>query len=208
MARKQASNMPVTGGVRRRRLKTPRMNPNGSVIEYSALGGGVSTDPAGLWNGGRPYVPGTGNSLVNTVGPNIVSFYSTAKFLPGTKLRWEPSVSFNTTGRVYVGFTDNPEVMASIVGLTGGAYVNAVKGLGDVISFPIWQETDIPFPTKLRRKMFDVNSTITVTDVNAMDRSAQTFFFAAIDGAPASSSMGSFWFHDRLAVEGITPVVT
>lgn len=208
MARKQASNMPVTGGVRRRRLKTPRMNQNGSAIEYSALGGTVVTDAAGFWTGGRPYVPGTRNSLTNTVGPDIVAYYSTAKFLPGTKVRWEPSVSFNTTGRVYVGFTDNPEVMATIVGLTGANYINAVKGLGDVISFPIWQETEVSFPTKLRRKMFDVNAAITVTDVNAMDRSAQTFFFAAIDGAPSLNSMGSFWFHDRVAVEGITPVTT
>jgi hypothetical protein len=76
-----------------------------------------------------------------------------------------------------------------------------------VISFPIWQETEINFPSKLRRKMFDTNNSITF-DVNILDRCAQIAMFVAVDGAPATTSVGSFWFHDKLHVEGIQPTLT
>lgn len=184
------------------------MNQNGTIVEYSVLGNALTTTAAGLSTPGRAYIPGNPGGVVNATGPTIVAYYSTAKFLPGTKIRWEPSVSFTTPGRVYVGFTDNPEVMASIAGLSGSSWGDAVKGLGDVVSFPIWQETEIAFPTRLRRKMFDTNTTATVTDTNSNDRSVQTFMFAYIDGAPASTAVGSFWYHDKVMVEGIQPVLT
>jgi hypothetical protein len=180
----------------------------GTIIEYSALGSTVTTGGTGLANPKRLFIGGCPLDVTNTVGPSIASYYSTAKFIPGTKVRWEPSVSFTTPGRVYVGFTDNPETMTTFLSaLTQTDWNNLVKGLGDVISFPIWQETEINFPSKLRRKMFDTNNSITF-DVNILDRCAQIAMFVAVDGAPATTSVGSFWFHDKLHVEGIQPTLT
>jgi len=202
--------MPVKGGVRRRRNQRPTMvgANNGTIIEYSAIGATVGSDVGGLASGRRLYAAGDSANLSSTVGPTICSYYSTGKFLPGTKIRWEPSVSFTTPGRVYVGFTDNPEVMSAFISLTTpAAVITAIKGLGDVISFPVWQETDINFPTATRRKMFDVNANI-ANNVDVLDRSVQRFMLFAVEGAPATTTLGQFWYHDKLAVEGIHSATT
>nr|UUW21102.1 MAG: hypothetical protein [Sanya tombus-like virus 5] len=197
---------PVTGGTRRKRNTQPQSQTTGadsSIIRYSAIGQTMATAPSTSYcNMVRGYVPGLDANLETGTGPTIVGFYATGKFLPGTRIRWEPNVSFTTSGRIYVGFIDNPEVMSTILATSGTAFGAAVRGLGSVISFPVWQETDIPFPTKLRRKMFDTNSTPT-TNVDQLDRSAQVYMFAYADGCPADTSLGSFWYHDVVAVEGI-----
>ncbi len=179
-----------------------------SIVKYSALGTSVVTDVNGESNYRRLYIPGRSSGLTNTVGPDIVAKYSTGKFTNGTHTRWEPSVSFTTSGRVYVGFTDNPEVMETINSYTGTTFNNAVKGLGDVVSFPVWQETDVPVPTKLRRKMFDSNEVLGTIDANVLDRSAQIGIFVAVDGAPINTTLGSMWFHDVVVVEGLHSTFT
>lgn len=210
---------PVQGGVRKRRTRAPKMSGTGDAtnISYSALGSTIGTGSPGYGAVNRYYIPGFGLNLTSTVGPDIVAYYSTAKFTPGTKIRWEPSVSFTTPGRVSVGFTDNPEAIVTISNLfttanTTGlaadwlAYANAVKGLGSLKSFPVWQETDVEFPTRLRRKMFDTNATVQNTP-DVYDRTCQTVMFTVVEGA-SNLFVGSFWFHDRLAVEGIQNTLT
>lgn len=208
--RKINANVMAGAGVRRRRNTGPKMNggTDATIVEYSSIGETVATDANGLAVPRRLYIPGNSNHLSNTIGPSVVGFYATGKFLPGTKLRWEPSVPFTVSGRIYVAFIDNPEVMAAFQSLpTAISWVNAVKGIGAVVSFPVWQETDVTFPTLTRRKRFDINVNTTV-DANVYDRSAQTFMVAGVDGAPASTSLGSFWFHDKVSVEGMNAQVT
>lgn len=194
--------------------------PDSTVIKYSALGNTQTTRGAAFASGDfRAYIPGFQYGFSNAVGSSIVAFYSTGKFTSGTKIRWDPSVSFTTSGRVYAGFTDNPEVIAVAAGLlaafnaSGTAidyqnYANVVKGLGDMVSFPVWQETDIPFPTRLRRKRFDVNINATLTSVDVVDRSAQTVMFYCIDGVGSLLNCGSMWYHDVVDVEGVQPIIT
>lgn len=208
---------PVSGGVRRRRNRMPMVSGPGdnAIVKYSSLG--ITHVTSTGTNQGvtvRYYVPGYGGDLVNASGPSVVSYYSTAKYIPGTRIKWEPSVSFTTAGRVIVGFTDNPEVVTTIQTLAAAAatnyaaYLSAVRSLGSVVSFPVWQETEIPFPTRLRRKRFDINANPVGTNVDQMDRSAQTVMFVAVEGAPVSTSLGSFWYHDIVDVEGVTGVAT
>lgn len=208
---------PVAGGVRKRRNKMPMLQGTGdaTVVRYSSLGTSLTTGTGS--NQGlaiRLYVPGYTGDLVNGSGASIVSFYSTGKFLPGTSIKWEPSVSFTTSGRVIIGFTDNPEIISAIytlasnVGVSYAPYLAAVKGLGSVRSFPVWQETNVPFPSRLRRKRFDINAAVSATQVDTLDRSAQTVMFVAVEGAPVSTTLGSFWYHDVVDVEGVTNVNT
>jgi len=200
----------MASGVRRRRNTAPTSENNGeqSIIRYQAMGTTIGSDASGLSWGFRYYVPGLQYGLVSATGPGLVSFYSTAKFLPGTSIRWEPSCSFTTTGRIYVGFTDNPEVATTLTTLSGTAFGNAVKGMGSVMSFPVWQETNISFPTRLRRKRFDVNGTVAASS-DVLDRSSQTNFFWYLDGAPVSlAGLGSFWYKDVVSVEGMNNLAT
>jgi hypothetical protein len=203
--------MPVKGGMRRNRNKQPtisRTTNDSSVIRYQAIGTTLTTDAAGIGYFNRFYVPGHTNLLASVIGSSIVAAYSTAKFLPGTTIRWEPSVSFTSTGRLYVAFTDNSEVAAAINALTVPARIAAVRGMGNVVSFPVWQETSVNFPTRLRRKTFDTNQTIDVGDVPTLDRSMQQLMLVAVDGAAAATSLGSFVHHDVLSVEGIKSIGT
>lgn len=173
-------------------------------LKYASLGVTLTTTAGGsVSDYFRLYVPAAAGGLVNTVGPTIASFYSTGKFLPGTMAEWVPSVGFTTSGRVFVGFTDNPEVAFAIIGqINTPAYGNSVKGLGDVISFPIYQNRQWMIPSKLRRKMFDCNANGAIsTDV--LDRSMQIAMFVYIEGCPATTAVGSTRVVDNLLVEGI-----
>lgn len=212
----------MQGGVKTRRIRAPNLQGAGdsSILKYSTLGISVATIGAsGQSAYRRGYIPGDAELLVNAVGPEIARRYSTAKFLPGTRLTWEPSVSFTTSGRVFVGFTDNPEVAAEIAttynAFTGGvgsyaAFADRVKALSSVVSFPVWQETSINFPNRMRRKRFDTNGGVSHTDINQLDRSMQTFMFAAFEGVNSGTSLtlGGFHHHDVLDVEGMHGIVT
>nr|WRQ65617.1 hypothetical protein [Tolivirales sp.] len=201
---------PMMPGRRRRRVSGPTSTggSDAAIIRYHSIGTSMVTDSDGNGYIKRYYVPGNTNNLTNSVGPSLVSAYSVAKFLPGTKVRWEPSVTFNTSGRVFVGFTDNPEVVTAFDALpTVAAVVAAVKGLGDVLSFPVWQETDISFPTRLRRKLFDINQN-TISSTDTLDRCMQIYMIAAVEGVDGVVSTGSFWFHDVVQASGIQPFAT
>lgn len=213
---------PVKGGVRRKRNTQPGMTPtssDSSIIRYSAMGLNLPADAQGNSAYYRSFIPGNTQAVANITGPSIASYYSTGRFMPGSTIRWEPSVSFTTPGRVYVGFTDNPEVMVAIntryntwFGAKTQAnydlYANLIKGLGSLQSFPVWQETTISMPMDTRRKRFDVNGSASFTAADELDRCAQRVMYAAIDGTTANVNTGSFWFHDVISVEGVTGVVT
>lgn len=208
--RRKVSLMPVQGGVRRSSGMAPKSSggTDNTVISYNVpstvLGTAAGQDYVRY---SRDYIPGSAVGLSLGVGPGLVDKYSSAKFLPGTKVRWEPSVSFNTTGRVFVGFADNPEVVVGSVLLTDAQFASFIRGLGNVVSFPVWQETEINFPTKLRRKRFDTNKTAS-SNVDVFDRCNQTTMFVWIEGMPASTNAGTFWFHDRIDVEGLHNIIT
>lgn len=214
----------MKGGVRKRRNTQPGMtptSPDSSIVKYSALGLGLVTNSTlGSATYYRSYIPGNGNAITNAAGPSVVSYYSTGKFLAGTRIRWEPSVSFTTSGRVYVGFTDNPELMVNLNAARAlyegtptlanyTAYANAVKSLGTIQSFPVWQETDIVFPLETRRKRFDCNVTVDYGSTDVLDRSAQRAMYVAFDGGPATpTALGSFWYHDVVSVEGMANIAS
>lgn len=213
----------MTGGVRKRRNTQPVMTPTSSdstIVRYSMMGQTVSTvGSLGVGANIRTYIPGSTVSA-SGAGPIVCSYYSTGKFIAGTRIRWEPSVSFTTSGRVYVGFTDNPELMVALNNARStfdltptlanyNAYADKVKSLGTVQSFPVWQETDVVFPLDTRRKRFDVNVNVDYGSADVLDRSAQRAMYVAIDGGPSTATaLGSFWYHDQVWVEGVANITT
>jgi hypothetical protein len=111
---------------------------------------------------------------------------------------------------VFVAFVDNPEVVARLGDplLPLATLANYVRGMGSVISFPVWQETEIPFPTKLRRKRFDSNILFDPQSPDVLDRSCQTYLVSFVEGVDGAKTVGQFWFHDKVDVEGMNPVST
>lgn len=199
----------------------PKMSGNGdyTMLSYNALGSAQTLFETSATNGGlRMYIPGSAGSLAGTAGASVVGFYSTGVFMPGTTAKWEPTTSPTSGGRMYVGFTDNPEIATTITNsyiawdqdrtntTKRDTYINRVRGLGSLISFPLWQEKEIAIPQKLRRKRFDCNQIVDFTNVDVIDRSMQTTMFWFADGltSPATNQIiGSFVFHDRVSVEGL-----
>lgn len=216
---------PLTGSTRAKRYRTgPITTPtgaDGSVIKYRAVGA-TCIARSGLGGIRRLYTPGFGNGLATSSGPIVVSCYSTGVFKPGTRISWEPSLSPTSGGRIFVGFTDNPEVMKTIIDLfevynatpnadTYSNYATGVKGLGNVASHPAWMEFDIAVPLRQRRKMFDVQNVMTVTNLESLDRSAQTGMFVAFEGLTGvgeGAGIGSFVYQDIVAVEGLHSVAS
>lgn len=217
---------PLTGSTaprkRRNTVTYQSGNVDQSLIKYKALGATTIAYGASGAADFRVYVPGINTRLASTAGADVVSFYATGVFKPGTMLRWEPNTSPTKGGRVFVGFTDNPEVIATIVaqwntysssgtGADYASYSNSVKGLGTLVSFPAWQEYEFQLPTKLRRKRFDINGAMVLTDVNQLDRSAQVAMFMCADGydsLTAGQGVGGFWYHDVVDVEGLHSTAT
>lgn len=211
MVKRANRQTPVKGGVRRKRNSQPKMqatSADSSIVKYSALGSGLVSDANGRHATQRYYCGGSSSNIRSIAGPVVVAAYSTFRFMPGSKMRWEPNVSFTTPGRIYCGFITNPEVMSTYLGLTSVVdQIQLILGLSSVQSFPVWQETEVQVPTVMRRKRFDCNETI-INNVDVLDRSVQTLFVYCVEGGPASTAVGSFWYHDVVDVEGIHGVVT
>lgn len=174
----------------------------------------------------RVYIPGNINGMPASVGAAIAGNYSTGVFKPGTGFTWEPSVSPTIGGRAFVGFTDNPEVIAELIYAANQVnsanaeniteryvlYSARVKALQSTISFPLWQEKYFSIPMRTRRKRFDTNQSLSLESVDTLDRSAQTAMFACFDGANVATDgptfLGSFAFRDIVNVEGLHSIAT
>lgn len=202
---------------RRRRNRAPKVESSGDQITVRSTAIGSNCTFVNGVVQKRHYIPGNANSLGNYSGPTIASLYATGLFKPGTKIRWEPTISPTSGGRVFVGFTDNPEAMARLENAANAYfsdrtaakyddYSSLVKSLGNLISFPAWCEKDITFPLRTRRKRFDCNELIAFDDVNQLDRSCQQSLFMCADGlsgVTSGASIGSLWYYDVLNLEGL-----
>lgn len=212
MVNKSISPMPVVGGRKKRRVNQPSMkntSPDSSIISGNAPGYLLNPSAQSTWRLYNAAYPA--GLAMSTPLVSVAKHYSTFKFLPGTKVRWEPACSFNTSGRVFCGWTDNPEVMATLsTAATPSALGNFLQNMGTFQSFPVWQETDINFPTRLRRKRYDINQDLNNTNVDQLDRCAQQGFFAVVVGGNllGTDSYGAMWYHDKVDVEGLQPSLT
>lgn len=220
MAKSKHAQNPVKGGVVTRKTKMPMLSNSGdkAIVRYSAMGSDLASGAAAGAQYIRTYIPGNTGGILNAAGPGLCQFYSTGKFMSGSTVSWQPSVSFTTSGRVICAFIDNPEVTVTVVArrdaftatpnaVTFAEYVGALKSMSSVRAFPVWQATTIPVPTQLRRKRFDINATV-APSTEVYDRSLQCAFFVAIEAGPVNTNFGSFHFHDVLDVEGINGIPT
>lgn len=202
--------------IRRRAPAVTDTSGDATQLRYHIISATVTSDAAGNRVLRRNYIVGSnGNGdVLPAPGTAVASYYSTGKFLPGTVAKWCPSVSFNTSGRVFAGFTDNAEVAAQINTLYNTYattpttinytnYADAVKALGNVTSFPIWQETVLQVPTRLRRRMFDINTAADLQNADVLDRCMQTVLFFAFEGVNTNTVCGITEYHDVMYVEGL-----
>lgn len=216
--------------------KISNLNKDSSIITYRVPGKGErAVASVGFSYGYRLYsggnlagLPGSSN-FSYLVGPAVVGNYSTCKFLPGTTINWEPTVGSTFAGRVHYCFAQSPEVVYSLRVMQQAVannptdpnivnrFIDAMSTMGTANSFPVWMEKTISVPSNLRHKMFTVDGSIDAASDNknsliaAIDRSVQVGFFYYISVPPDMPELyplGSFIYHDKVMVEGLSGVPT
>lgn len=173
----------------------------------------------------RPYTGGTNRGLreADLPGPSIAKYYGTFKFLPGTKVVWEPTTGSQTAGRVYYCFMDNPEKIQKCIQDFEDYFINPVtqtfdqcisdiKSAGNYNSFPVWMQTEINVPMDTRLKRFDTDVLSNFNNpseaVAAISRTVQKAFFYAVVGGPVDTDLGNMWYHDRLDCRTLNDTTT
>lgn len=217
---------------RRRRMTVPSMDKtsgDAAVVKYRTEG---ATLAAAASADHRLFIGGNTNGLQagRSPGPIVVSCYNNYRFMPGTRIKWEPSVGSTATGRLYYCFLDNSELIARMMEMytnwradpTSTNYntiASAIRSVGNCESFPIWMEKEITFPTYSRKKQYSVETQYefdysTPADrerhYNTVDRTTQKGFFYIVLGAeaPSTGNFGSFWYHDVVQVQGVCTIPT
>lgn len=198
------------------RVANTGIGTDSTTLRYNCEAASFTLDGIGFNYSGRRYIVGnTAGFALAPPGIRVANFYSDGKFLPGTKSKWIPNVGFTTSGRIYVAFTTNPEVMTAWETLastgTPSDIVDFVRGFGNVQSWPIYQEHTVVTPSILRRRMFDVNGTTSSSGdlaVNIYDRCVQIYMMQVIVGGPATTTVGAFEYTDVVYCEGLTNATT
>lgn len=203
-----------------------RPNIRGAIRESTIIRGNealLSMDSQSNGSGGGliAMVPGLSLGRVQSSLSAVAGMYCNGKFMPGTVLHYAPSTGSTTSGVIHIAWIDNPEIIASAyantsggtptVALNSAAWRDFVRSIGNVRTYSVWEAFDFPMPTTLRRKMFNVNATMTETGELSqsplVDRSAQGIWVWAVEGAPAvATAMGRPWIHAVLQLEGLRSV--
>lgn len=216
--------------------KMATLNGDSSLVTYRVPGKMErAISSIGLSYGYRLYSGGNlaglppSSNYSYLVGPNVVGNYSTCKFMPGTTIVWEPVVGSTFSGRVHYCFTQSPEVIYSLRVMQQAVannptdpnivarFQDALATMGTANSFPVWMEKTINVPTNCRHKMFTVDGSLDAAGdnknslISAFDRSVQTGFFYFISVPPDQPELyplGTFIYHDKVLVEGLSGVPT
>lgn len=173
-------------------------------LRYKCLSPALTTDAPGFRSINRHYIGGNDAEVLSCAGVNVLRNYSTYKLVPGTRARWVPSVGFTTSGRVIVGYLTSPEQMVYFDTLTENQKIEYVRGMGNSLSFPVYEDREWDVPTVMRRKMFDVNASVVFSSVDVLDRSCQVEMVAVIAGTTGLTDVGYFEYTDHMIVEGLT----
>lgn len=200
----------VTGLTLELRNRRPRAKIAGgtltdtSNIQYHAYVDQAPTSAGGIISGVNYLVGGDTTNISSSIGPTIVGSYRECLFRSGTKITWSPNVGFTTTGRIYVAYIDNPEVMVGYLGtLTDTAKLAYIKALTNHVNHPVYKEFTYNMPSiGTRRKRFDVNATGTQT-VDTFDRSLQGAFVWVVAGAPGTTDVGAMSLTHQVTVYGL-----
>lgn len=178
-----------------------------TIIRGNSFANTITTDSGGALCGAVPLIAGNVDWMVASGMSGVSALYNTYRYLPGTMMHWVPQVSMSTTGVVYVAWVDNPEIFKNwyAIALTGvtANMVAFVKSIGNVKSYPIWQQFSQAMHPVMRRKRFDVNTTVDLANSDTLDRCLQGAWLYAVEGGPASSVVARPYRYGVLDLEGL-----
>lgn len=120
-------------------------------------------------------------------------------------LHYTPAVGTTTPGKVWVGYTDNPEIIYKAV--TGdysqGDLLSIVKTLRHSNVFPVWQSWTMNLPSiAARRKMYSVDLTA-ASSAEVVDRTTHGAFLVCLEGTPSATNVGVVTASYEYALRGL-----
>lgn len=204
------------------RTRVPKSLGDRTVIKYTCYRQGTNPDVQGYADLWRPYVPGNATwpagvnasvnvSISDSAGIGVAACYANGKFLPGTTATWVPNVGFTTSGRLWVAFTDNPEVAYRyMAAATMVDKLTIIRRNGNVVSFPVYEHHTVRVPVEMSRlKYYNSNrlTNVPVSDPTSftddLERSGHLFMLAMAVGVTPDLDVGTFEFHDIVQCHGL-----
>lgn len=189
-----------------------RLNENVSFVTGNEYNGNVEVASAATVGFGSVlFAPGNtagrSNAAVNAVG----RFFQKGLYLPGSFVKYIPSVGLNTAGNIIIGWVDSPDLVRAWLSLAPGAHLNFVRDLNNSKTSPVWQELTFPLTQPPRRKTFMVDPAIDI-NIDSIDQSVQGYFVYVVYGvdAPVGSAktFGQLMIHCKERFEEVKSFVT
>lgn len=187
-----------------------RLNENVSYItgnEYN-----IPASVAANQGGGTGQVilaPGNSAERGNAAVQQVGKYFQKGLFLPGTFVKYIPSVGLNTPGNIIMGYIDNPDLIRAWSVLPEANKLNFVRDLNNAKTAPLWQELTFSITQPPRRKIFMVDPSINYT-LNEVDLSVQGFVVYYIYGVDASASVktyGQLMIHAKCRFEEVKSLI-
>lgn len=170
--------------------------PSGSSLGY----GSVSLAPGNL--------AGRANAAINGVG----RYFQKGLYLPGTFVRYIPSVGLNTPGNIIIAWLDNPDMIRAWNLLSAGAHLNFIRDVSNAKTGPVWQELTVPLTQPPRRKTFMVDPQLDFQSNTEVDLSCQGLFIFCVFGTDISlvddKTYGQLLVHCKMRFEEVKSFVT
>lgn len=197
MARKKSKTLGLTSAQRPPRPSL-RMSGSGDVSNVAGSSAlydlNITSSPAFV-----ALVDPTASSVINNVARNFET-YKVNRYA----IHYTPAVGTTTSGKVWVGYTDNPEIIyKAITTYTNADLLAIVKTLRHNNVFPVWQSWTMNTPSLApRRKMFSID-TSSVTSAEIADRDVHGAFIVSVEGTPASTDVGVLTASYDYALRGL-----
>lgn len=197
---------------------SPRMNLRGRLNEnVTHITGNEYCTPATVSvnnTAGSGFVllaPGNAAGRANAAVQTVGRYFQKGLFLPGTFVKYIPSVGLNTPGNIIMGFIDSPDMIRAYLALAAGAQLNFIRDLNNSKTGPVWQELVFPLTQPPRRKTFMVDPTIDV-NIDAIDQSVQGYIVWCVYGADTvtgqDKAFGQLMVHCKNRFEEVKSFVT
>lgn len=181
----------------------PQSNAQGFDAFYITLAAGLQ--PTGT--GAVSY-----SFIVSSSIRVVASQYQEYRYLPGTKLHWEPRVPVTSTGNYWVGWVDNPELLFRIRNSTPVDRAAIIRSIDTMRVYPIWQASTTPIGPP-RRSFYNTNTNVYIDTSSAstdalsvmeVERSVQGAFVFLVEGAPPNITLAQPYITEVLHLRGLT----
>ena len=204
---RRKSNPLYTG---RGRVGRPRMKFDGQTIT-STLFSSQSAVGAVTATLGSDYqiVDCSSGEAMNRAGSDVVKHYQDYKYTQAA-LEWLPSIgpaSTDAGGRIYIAYIDNPELIVTFKAATAVNQLPMVRNCANVRDFNMWERFTYHVPLTYRRKMFNVDPTVSTPGNEETDRAVQGLViisYVSINNTAATGVLGQWRITSTTWLKGFT----